>query len=50
MRLGPNQVIGSGALVANVEIATGDVLRVYVTNLTDGTDVTMLDMTMAARG
>lgn len=40
----------SGSIVANVEVSTGDELQVWVTNLTDDRDPTMLDMTFAARG
>ena len=40
----------SGAIVANTELATGDVLQVWVANLTDDRNATMLDMTFAARG
>lgn len=50
VRFGPNVTVQSGALVANVEIAAGDELSVWVTNLTDSTDLTVLDLTLAARG
>ena len=50
VRFGPNVTVQSGALVANVEIATGDELSVWVTNLTDSTNLTVLDLTLAARG
>ena len=50
VRFGPNVTIQSGALVANVEVSTGDQLQVWVANLTDTTDCTVLDLTLAARG
>jgi hypothetical protein len=50
LRLGPNVTIATGGLVANVEVSTNDELQVYVSNLTNTNDVTVLDLTMAARG
>jgi len=50
VRFGPNVTIQSGALVANVEVSTGDQLQVWVANLTDTTGCTVLDLTLAARG
>jgi hypothetical protein len=50
VRFGPNVTVQNGALVANVEISTGDQLQLWVSNLTDTTDLTVLDLTLAARG
>ena len=50
VRFGPNVTVQSGALVANVEIANGDELSVWVANLTDDTNLTVTDLTLAARG
>ena len=50
VRFGPNVTIQSGSLVSNVEMSTGDELQVWVTNLTDATNLTVLDLTLAARG
>jgi hypothetical protein len=50
VRFGPNVTIQSGALVVNVEMSAGDQLQVWLSNLTDTSDVTVLDLTLAARG
>ena len=50
LRFGPNVTIATGGLVANVEISTDDELQVWVSNLTNTTDCTVLDLTLAARG
>ena len=50
LRFGPNVTIATGGLVANVEMSTDDELQVWVSNLTNTTDCTVLDLTLAARG
>jgi len=50
VRFGPNVTVQNGALVANVEMSEGDQLQLWVSNLTDTTDLTVLDLTLAARG
>ena len=50
VRFGPNVTIQNGALVANVEVSKDDQLQLWVSNLTDTTDLTVLDLTLAARG
>ena len=50
LRFGPNVTIATGGLVANVEMGAGDQLQVWVSNLTNTTNCTVLDLTLAARG
>jgi hypothetical protein len=46
----PGTSIGSGSLVGNVEVSTNDFLEVWVTNRTNTTNATVVDLTMASRG
>jgi hypothetical protein len=41
---------GNAAIVGHVELATNDYLEVWLTNRTSTTSVTVVDLTLAARG
>lgn len=49
-RIAPAASIANGSLFANVNVSTGDRLRLYVANITSASDVKVLDVTFAARG
>lgn len=49
VRFGPNVTVASVAVFANVNISTDDQLQVWIANLTDDTNLTVLDLTLAVR-
>lgn len=50
LRFGPNVSVQAGALVANVEMVSGDFLELFIANETSTASVTVSDLTLAARG
>lgn len=50
IRLGPNVTKGTGAIVGLVPMSTGDTLRLFATNETDGTSVVIEDSALTVRG
>ena len=50
VRLGANVTFQSAGIACNVEVATGDFLELFVTNETSADNITVRDVTLAARG
>ena len=50
LRLGPNVTFSSGGIACNVEVETGDFLELFVANETSTDNITVRDLTLAARG